>query len=187
LLIEKGILMCVQKYKITLFVFIALVSVLIAGCKAEKTVIEEMPPMEEQAVEKFTITETEAGKLKMILESESAVINEEKKRAHLKLPRVKFYQDGQYSSTLVSESADINLETYDISGHGKCTVDTVNNERLETTNLQYNAKENKVYSKNDVIIKRQNETVFGKSFEADTKLDKIVIKNQKVILSKTGG
>ena len=35
--------------------------------------------MSEQAVEKFTITETELGNLKMILESESAIIDEEKK------------------------------------------------------------------------------------------------------------
>ncbi|MCL2485631.1 MAG: LPS export ABC transporter periplasmic protein LptC [Endomicrobia bacterium] len=175
-----------MKNRITLIGLFIVCVVFFAGCKAEQTVIEEMPPMSEQAVEKFTITETESGKLKMILESESAIINEDKKIAYLKLPRVKFYQDGQYSSTLVSESATINLETYDISGHGKCTVDTVDNEHLQTTNLQYNAKEEKVYSKHDVVIKRQNETVYGKSFEADTKLEKIVIKQQKVILSNTG-
>jgi LPS export ABC transporter protein LptC len=169
-----------------LFVFTALITASFIGCKAEQTVIEEMPPMEEQAVEKFTITETDAGKLKMILESESAIINESKKKAYLKLPRVKFYQDGQYSSTLVSESAEINLETYDIAGQGKCTVDTVNNENLQTTDLQYNAKKSKVFSNNDVVIRRANETVYGKSFEADTKLEKIVIKNQRVVLSKTG-
>jgi Uncharacterized protein conserved in bacteria len=156
-----------------------------SGCKQEKTVIEETPPMEEQAVEKFTITETESGKLKMILESESAVINDEKKRAHLKLPRVKFYREGEYVSTLVTESATINLETYDVDGHGKCTVDTANNEHLQTTDLKYNAKEDKVFSKNDVKITRRGETVYGEAFEADTKLEKIIIKKQRVILDKT--
>ncbi|MCL2335286.1 MAG: LPS export ABC transporter periplasmic protein LptC [Endomicrobia bacterium] len=173
-----------QKYKIILFVCAALLSAGASSCKTEKTVVEEAPPMSEQAIEKFTVTETEFGKLKMVLESESAVINEEQKRAYLKLPRVKFYRDGNYVSTLVTESAEINLETYDVSGKGKCTVDTANNEHLQTTDLQYNAKKNMVYSKNDVKMTRNGETVYGKSFEADTKLEKIVIKKQRVVLDK---
>ena len=177
--------MQVQKYKITVFAFTAFAAVLLlSSCKTEKSVIEETPPMAEQAIEKFTITETEKGKLKMILESESAIINEEKQVAHLKLPRVKFYKEGEYVSTLITESADIHLETYDIYGHGKCTVDTANNEHLQTTDLRYDAKKETVYSKNDVKMIRQGETVFGKGFEADTKLEKIIIKNQKVILDK---
>jgi len=169
---------------IVLFVFAAFLSVSFSSCKTEKTVIEETPPMSEQAVEKFTITETEYGKLKMVLESEAALINEDKKRAYLKLPRVKFYKDGNYVSTLVTESAEINLETYDVSGKGKCTVDTANNEHLQTTDLQYNAKKDIVYSKNNVKMTRNGETIYGKGFEADTKLEKIVIKKQKVILDK---
>lgn len=161
---------------------IVLLTVFIFGCKTERTVIEEAPPMSEQAVEMFTITETESGKLKMILESESAVINEKKQRAYLRLPRVKFYQDGIYSSTLITETAEINLETYDVIGHGKCTVETVNNERLDTTDLQYNANKSIVFSKTDVKITRPGETVYGKGFEADTKLEKIIIKNQKIII-----
>lgn len=152
------------------------------GCKAERTIIEEMPPMAEQAVEKFTITETEFGKLKMVLESESAIIDEEKKVANLRLPILKFYQDGNYVSTLVTESADIDLETYDIKGNGKCTVDTVNNEYLQTTDLRYNAAKGLVFSNNNVKITRPQETVYGSGFEADTKLEKIIIKKQRVIL-----
>lgn len=153
-----------------------------AGCRQEKTVIEETPPMTEQAVEKFVITETEAGKLKMVLESESAVIDDEKKTAVLKLPIVKFYREGEYVSTLVTESATINLETYDVSGHGKCTVDTADNEHLLTADLQYNAKKDIVFSRKNVKLTRRDETVYGKSFEADTKLEKIIIKNQRVEL-----
>jgi LPS export ABC transporter protein LptC len=140
--------------------------------------------MAEQAVEKFTITETEFGKLKMVLESESAVIDDVKKTAYLRLPRVKFYNKGNYASTLITENAEINLETYDVIGHGKCTVDTSDNEHLRTTELYYDAKKEIVYSKNDVVVQRPGETVYGKGFEADTKLDKITIRNQKVILDK---
>jgi LPS export ABC transporter protein LptC len=129
--------MRVKKYQILLFAFAAF---FIISCKTEKTVIEETPPIPEQAVEKFTITETEKGKLKMILESESAVINEEKKIAVLQLPRVKFYKEGMYVSTLIAEKAEINLETYDVFGKGKCTIETANSEYLQTKDLSYNAK-----------------------------------------------
>jgi LPS export ABC transporter protein LptC len=175
-----------KKYQILLFAFAAL---FIVSCKSEKTVIEEMPPIPEQAVEKFTITETEKGKLKMILESESAVINEEKKIAVLQLPRVKFYKEGSYVSTLIAESAEINLETYDVFGKGKCTIETADSQYLQTKDLSYNAKKELIYSVNDVRITTESETITGKGFESDTKLEKIIIKKQKVILdnSKAGG
>lgn len=172
-----------KQLKKTKFYIILFASLFIFfGCKSEKTVIEETPPMSEQAVEKFTITETELGNLKMILESESAIIDEEKKIAVLKLPRVKFYQEGEYVSTLVTENAEIDLVTYNVIGHGKCTVDTANNEHLQTTNLHYNAEKSIVYSNTDVKVTRPGETVYGKGFEADTKLEKIVIKKQRVII-----
>lgn len=169
-----------KKIKLCIMLFAALF--IFAGCKNEKTVIEETPPMSEQAVEKFTITETELGKLKMILESESAIIDEEKKVAHLRLPRVKLYRDGVYASTLVTENAEIDLDTYNVIGHGKCTVDTANNEHLQTTDLHYNTQKSIVYSNTDVKVTRRGETVYGKGFEADTKLEKIIIKKQRVIL-----
>ena len=175
--------MSVQKYKIILFFFTALL--LMSSCKAERIVIEETPHIPEQAIEKFTITETEKGKLKMILESESAVINEEKKRAVLQLPRVKFYKEGEYASILISESAEIDLDTYDIFGKGKCTVETANNEYLQTRDLSYNSKKELIYSVNDVKITTKSETITGKGFESDTKLEKVIIKKQKVILDNS--
>ena len=39
-----------------------------------------------------------------------------------------------------------------------------------------------VYSNTDVKVTRPGETVYGKGFEADTKLEKIVIKNRELSL-----
>ncbi|MCA6069526.1 MAG: LPS export ABC transporter periplasmic protein LptC [Endomicrobium sp.] len=152
------------------------------GCITEKTVIEETPPMSKQAIEKFTITQTDEGKLKMILEAESAIIDEIKNIAQLKLPVIKFYDKGKYVSTLVAESAVINMETWDVRGIGKCNMDNAKNEHLQTTNLMYDAKKELVYGDHDVKITRPNETVYGTSFEADTKLANIIIKNQRTVL-----
>jgi LPS export ABC transporter protein LptC len=138
--------------------------------------------MSEQTIEKFTVTQTEDGKLKIILEAESAVIDEKRNIARLKLPIVKFYDKGDYVCTLVTEIADINLKTYDIKGIGKCIIDTANNEHLETTDLMYNSKKNLIYSDNEVKIKKPGQTICGTRFDADTKLERVTIKNQRTVL-----
>jgi LPS export ABC transporter protein LptC len=148
----------------------------------KKTAVEETPPISEQTIEEFTITETHGGKLGMILKAESAIVNESESIVHLKLPIIKFYDKGSYILTFVAESADINMDTYDIKGNGKCTVNNANNEYLQTENLIYNAKKELIYSYNNVKITRPNETVYGTSFKSDTKLDKVIIKNQRILI-----
>ncbi|MDR0800157.1 MAG: LPS export ABC transporter periplasmic protein LptC [Endomicrobium sp.] len=157
-----------------LFVF------MFCGCNAEKIDIEETPPTSEQMIEKFTITEMREGKLEMILKAESAIVDESKNVAHLKFPVIKFYNEGNYLSTFVAESADINLVSYDIKGNGKCTVDSANNEHLQTVDLMYSEKEGLIYSNNPIKITRSGEKVYGTSFKSDTKLNKMVIKNQRI-------
>jgi LPS export ABC transporter protein LptC len=149
---------------------------------AKKNVVEETLPIFEQIIEEFTITETHDGKLRMILKAGSAIVNESENIAHLKHPVIKFYDKGSYISTFVAESADINMDTYDIKGKGKCTLNSANNEYLQTENLIYNAKKELIYSDNNVKITRPNETIYGTSFKSDTKLDKVVIKNQRILI-----
>jgi LPS export ABC transporter protein LptC len=151
-------------------------------CSTKKTTVEETLPTSEQTIEEFTITETHGGKLGMILKAKSGIVNESENIAHLKLPIIKFYDKGSYVSTFVAESADINMDTYDIKGNGKCTVNSANNEYLQTENLIYNAKKELIYSDNNVKITRPSETMHGTSFESDTKLDKIIIKNQRILI-----
>ncbi|MDR3306822.1 MAG: LPS export ABC transporter periplasmic protein LptC [Endomicrobium sp.] len=162
--------------------FVCVSIFLFLGCKSEKIVIEEMPPMSERTIEKFAITQTEDGKLKMMLEAASAIVDEDGNSARLKLPIVKFYDKGNYVSTLITESADINLETYDVKGIGKCVIDAANNGRLQTTDLTYDAKKNLISSDNNVKIKKPGETIYGTRFDADTKLETVTIKNQRMVL-----
>lgn len=170
-----------EKFKIT-FVFILFIFHIFFGCKEKKVIIDETPPISEQTIEKFTVTQTREGKLKMILEAESATINEENQIANLKLSIIKFYNNGEYASTLVTEKAKINMETYDIEGFGKCTIDTSNNEQLQTTDLMYDASKELIYSSQDIIITKPGQKIYGTSFHSDTKLDNIVIKNQRTVI-----
>jgi LPS export ABC transporter protein LptC len=152
------------------------------GCKSKKTIAQEAPSTFEQTIEKFFITQTDKGKIKITIESESVIINENENIAYLKHPLVKFYDKGKYASTLIADEGTINTLTYDIKGMGKCTIDSANNEHLQTSELFYDAKKELLYSDRDVEIIRPGETVRGTSFKSDTKLDKIIIKKQRTII-----
>lgn len=156
----------------------------LTSCKEEESIIEETPPTTEQTIEKFIVTETQAGKIKTILEAESAIIEDNEKKAYLTLPRIKFYEDGKYTSILVAESGEIDLETNDVKALGKCTVDTVKNEYLQTRDIFYSASKKLISSNNDIKITRGKEVIYGSGFSSDINLDNITVKKQRVIIEK---
>ena len=164
---------------LSLFLFF---SFTLCSCIEEENSIEETPPTTEQTIEKFVITETKDGNIKTILESESAIIDEDNKIATLKLPKVKFYEDGKYKSILIAESGEINMETNDIKALGKCTVETADNEYLQTRDVSFNAKKRLIYSDSDIKITKGKDVIYGKGFESDTDLKNIVIKKQRIII-----
>jgi LPS export ABC transporter protein LptC len=160
--------------------FILMTIALFSSCgENRKRPIEEAPPIPEQAIEKFSITETEGGKPHWVLEAASAQIMESEKRAVLQLPRVKFYQKGEYVSTLVASKGRINTENYDIWGEGKCTLTTAKGETLETSNLHYRSDIQKIVTEDNVKLTRPNETIYGQGMEATPDLASIIIKKQR--------
>lgn len=136
----------------------------------------------EQTIEKFVITETKDGKIKTILESDFAVINDEDKKAFLTEPKVKFYEDGKYQSILVADKGEVDMDTNNVKALGKCVVDTVNNEHLETTDVTYDASTKMIFSDSDIKITREDGVIYGKGFQSDTDLQNIVIKNERIII-----
>lgn len=171
-----------NKSKILFLSLFLVLSFTLCSCVEEENVIEETPPTTEQTIEKFIITETKDGNIRTILEAESAVIDEDKKIATLTLPKVKFYDDGKYKSILIAESGEIDMETNNVKAFGKCTVETIDNEYLQTRDVSYNAKKQLIYSDSDIKITKGNDVVYGKGFESDTDLKNIVIKKQRIII-----
>ena len=156
----------------------------LTSCKEEESIIEETPPTTEQTIEKFVVTETQAGKIKTILEAESAIINDNEKKAYLTLPRIKFYEDGKYTSILVAESGEIDLDTNDVKALGKCTLDTVKNEYLQTRDISYSNSKKIISSNSDIKITRGKEVIYGSGFSSDINLNNITVKKQRVIIDK---
>lgn len=167
---------------------IIVIFLLLAGLSAcgdhKKPGVEEAPPIPEQALEKFTVTETENGRPHWVLEAASAQIVEAEKKALLQQPRIKFYENGSYVSTLVAEKGRINTDSYDIWGEGKCVLDTSKGERLETSNLHYRSDIKKIVTDENVTLTRPKEIIYGKGFEATPNLENIVIKKQRMLLKR---
>lgn len=157
------------------------------GCGGEVSSkkIMEAPPIPEQALEQFTVSETEKGQPHWVLNAASAQINEAQKRAVLQFPRVKFYEHGQYVSTLVAARGVINTENYDIIGEGACTLDTVKGEHLETRDLRYRSDTKKIVTEAPVTLIRDGETIHGTGMEATPDLETIIIRKQRVELKST--
>lgn len=143
------------------------------------------PPLPEQAIENFSVTETEGGKPRWVLDASSAQILENKKRVLLQAPVIKFYEKGEYVSTLVAQKGRINTDNYDIWGDGQCTLDTAKGERLETSDLYYKSGAKKIVTREKVKLIRPNEVVYGKGMEASPDLETIKIRNQRVEMKNT--
>ena len=135
-----------------------------------------------QTIENFVITETQNGKIKTVLNSNIAIIKESEQVAFLTEPVVKFYDNGKYSATLTAKTGQISLDTNNVKALGECKVITANGEVLETKDVNYDHIKEKVYSDSDIKITKGKDVIYGKGFESDTKLNNIVIKNQRIIL-----
>lgn len=171
--------------RISSCMLIVAVFMVLSGCGSDvsSSKIMEAPPIPEQALEQFTVSETEKGQPQWVLNAASAQINETQKRAVLQFPRVKFYEHGAYVSTLVAARGVINMENYDIVGEGACTLDTAKGERLETRDLRYRSDTKKIVTDAPVTLIREGETIHGTGMEATPDLETIIIRKQRVELT----
>jgi LPS export ABC transporter protein LptC len=147
---------------------------------SKKDTDEKLPPIPEQAIEKFNVTETEKGMPHWVLDASSAQILESEKKVLLSAPNIKFYENGQYVSTLVAAKGRINTDSYDMWGDGDCLLTTAKGETLETSNLHYRSDVKRVFTDEKVKLVRADETIYGVGLEATPDLETIIIKKQRV-------
>jgi LPS export ABC transporter protein LptC len=147
---------------------------------------EKLPPIPEQAIEKFNVTETEKGMPHWVLDASTAQILENEKKVLLSAPTIKFYEGGNYVSTLVAAKGRINTENYDMWGDGNCLLTTAKGETLETSNLHYRSDVKRVFTDEKVKLVRPDETIYGIGLEATPDLETILIKKQRVEMKSSG-
>jgi LPS export ABC transporter protein LptC len=153
------------------------------GCRKEEDQATEHISALEQSIEKFSVTETRNGSPNWILDAESAQILEEEEKIFLKSPKIDFYQEGEYASTLVADKGRINTKDYDIWGEGECVLTTKKGEILETSDLHYKSDIKKIVTEEKVKLVRKDETIYGRGMEATPDLESIIIRDQTVELN----
>lgn len=171
-----------KRIKYLFLILLLIFTIGICSCIKKEDTVEKKYLTTEQKIEGFVVTETKDGMIKTVLESDSAIIYEDKKIVYLTLPKVKFYEEGKYKSTLIAETGEINLNTNNIKAFGQCSVDTVENEHLQTRDVTYNANKKIIYSDNDIKITRGKDVIYGKGFKSDIDLNNIEIKYQKITI-----
>jgi LPS export ABC transporter protein LptC len=173
---RNGSALMPKKFYLPLLMFLAL----IAACGSRDGKKDDIPAVPEQAIEKFSVTETEKGKPHWVLDAASAQILENEKKVFLQAPHVTFFENGEKVSTLTAERGRMNTESYDMWGEGKCVLDTAKGERLETSNLHYQSDAKKIVTREKVKLTRPDEIIYGEGMEASPDLENITIKKQRV-------
>ena len=165
-------------------VLIFFLCVLFGACEMKKIPMKEVSEIPDQAIENFTITETMSGKKHWVVESPSAKIFEDQKKAFLQKPVMTFYNKGRYVSTLTADRGFIDLSNYDIIGEGRCSLATAKGENLDTTNVHYLSQAKKIVTDERVKLVKVGIVVFGKGLEATPDLETITIKHQTTELKQ---
>jgi LPS export ABC transporter protein LptC len=166
-------------YVILLISTLMFSQVFFSGCGRKSIeVVQETETVPDQAIEQFTATETQSGKVHWILESVYAQIIESRKEAALKAPVIKFFTAGKYTSTLKAEKGHVNMDTFAIYTEGNCLLDTAKGESLKTTNLRYLPDTQKIVTDEYVTLVKDGSVVNGKGLEATPDLETITIKEQ---------
>ncbi|MDR0401517.1 MAG: LPS export ABC transporter periplasmic protein LptC [Endomicrobium sp.] len=135
-----------------------------------------------QIIEKIVAT-IQKGKINVVLIAKHAVISNDS-IVNLNSSTIKFYKKGILIISVISEKMKINMETYDIKCFGKCIINisTPNKCSLLTSGLSYDNGKNLIYSNNNVKFTKNGKIVYGTSFLLDTKLNNIIIENQRIII-----
>ena len=155
-----------------------LLMILLSACESSKLPVREISDIPDQAIEKFTITETHGGKPHWTIVAPTAKIYEDQKKAFLTAPVIKFFENGKYVSTITAENGSVDMDTYDIVGEGKCHVSTEKGEDLDSSNLKYLSKAQKIVTDDYVTLIKKGSIVHGKGMEAAPDLSAIIIRNQ---------
>jgi LPS export ABC transporter protein LptC len=152
------------------------------GCSKKQETKKTEPAGPEQEIEQFSVADAKGGKLHWSLTANSAQILEVQKTVLLEMPKIKFFEEGKYVSTLVSSKGKINMDNYDFFADSSCVLSTAKGETLETRNLRYDSGKKKIFTNDKIKLTRPGELIYGDGLEATPDLEVIKITNQKLIV-----
>jgi LPS export ABC transporter protein LptC len=154
-------------YKIFVYT-IVLVVLTLSGCRREDTSLS--PPqgdMPDQIIEDFFLIETDGEEVVWKLTAERAEIYNEQHRADITTVKVDFYEEGEYTSTLTSDTGEIDTITNDMVAKGNVVVNSMKEGAvLKTDELMWQSHTGLIVSEYPVTMERGEGIINGQGFTA---------------------
>ncbi len=160
-----------------------LIVILITGaCEQQpsrKATSTSEPSEAREHAEMFRLTETLGGRKSWELEAESATSFHEQERILMKGIKVDFYDTCEVLvSTLTADSGAVDTKRSDMRVWGSVRLVGNDESVLETDELQWDAKTEKVFTDGDVRITKADQMITGRGLVTDPRLERVVIKEQ---------
>jgi len=143
-----------------------------ASCKEKTKEIREKPEAS-QEIRKVHLKDTRFGKTLWTMEAER--IEEKHDTTWVYAPKIYFGGEKNRTSTLTADSGLYVPYTGDMVAYGDVYVETEEGAKLWTSELEWRAKEEKIFTEKEVLIKKEGKTIRGKGLTSDPNLKNIVI------------
>jgi LPS export ABC transporter protein LptC len=130
----------------------------------------------EQKFYDYRLIETEAGVKQWVLDSDEMLKWADRSDVTLVRVNMDFFREGEYFSTLVSDSGIANLQTNDVFVWGDVVVTTSDGRRLRTSELHYTNSDGLIRNEVFNVFDRGQDVITGIGLEATPDLDYIEIK-----------
>ena len=136
----------------------------------EGETVDENAHIPDQVVSDYVIQQMKDNALDWELHSAKASIYNKENTAYIEVVKLYFFQQGKVSSTLTSDRGEVNTQTNDMIAKGHVVVHTSDGSVLHTERLNWDNKEKKIRSDDEVWMMRGKTLIHGYGFESDPEL-----------------
>jgi 3-deoxy-D-manno-octulosonate 8-phosphate phosphatase (KDO 8-P phosphatase) len=173
------------------FLSCLILAFMLSGCwnSLSQTAASEKP---DQWMENFTITETQSGVPKWVLNSRQAEVYQKKKIVSLLDVQISFLnppakrdlkrktlakikQDQTASARMVASKGEVNIDNHDLNAWGGVQITSDDGTVLYTEKLNFSNSRQKIYTDAAVKIVRKDSIVLGEGMEANPDLSNVRI------------
>lgn len=150
----------------------------LVGCEHGTGNLE--PPEEDlpdQIIKDFVLIETDGEDVVWKLYADRAEIFESRNEAVIYEVRIDFYEDGEYASTLTSDTGTVDTLRNDMTARGNVVLTSKKeNAVLKTEELKWDAQTQLITSDYKATLEKGDTVIIGQGFEASPGLSKFKTK-----------
>lgn len=143
----------------------------VISCKEKPKEMKEKSEAS-QEINKVFLKDTRFGKTLWTMEAKK--IEEQRETTWVYSPKI-FFGGEKKTSTLVADSGVYVPYTGDMTAFGNVYVETKEGAKLWTSELEWKAKEEKIFTDKEVLIQKKGKIIKGKGLTSDPDLKNIVI------------